>query len=77
VFNDFVFELKHCGGLFRRHLPVPVPADLAEEEMSKLLTLLALVFVLVGCGGSVTGRCDYSDPVGICASAHDNVGGGK
>jgi hypothetical protein len=44
--------------------------------MSKLLALIALMLVLAGCGGAVSGPCDDSDPVGICANSHSHVGGG-
>jgi hypothetical protein len=44
--------------------------------VGKLAALLALMVVLAGCGGpGVTGPCDDSDPVGICASSHSHVGG--
>jgi len=38
--------------------------------MSKLLALVALIFVLAGCGGDTTGPCDDSDPIGPCATSH-------
>jgi hypothetical protein len=38
----------------------------------RLLALLSVIlFALSGCGGpGVTGPCDDSDPVGICANSH-------
>jgi uncharacterized protein YceK len=37
--------------------------------MSKLALFFALIFLLSGCG-SVSGPCDDSDPIGVCASSH-------
>jgi len=42
--------------------------------MSKILALIALVFVLAGCGGpGVTGPCSDADPVGACANSHSQT----
>jgi hypothetical protein len=43
--------------------------------MSKLLALIALIFVLACCGGATT-PCDDSDPVGPCATSHGQTHGG-
>jgi ABC-type uncharacterized transport system auxiliary subunit len=40
--------------------------------MSKLAAILALVFVLVGCGDT-SGPCDDYDPVGICRGSHSQT----
>jgi len=40
--------------------------------MSKLLVLIALCFILAGCGGATT-PCDDSDPTGICANSHSQT----
>ena len=39
--------------------------------MTKIVLLLAVGLLLVGCGA--TDPCDDSDPVGICANAHSTV----
>jgi hypothetical protein len=43
------------------------------KRMSKLSVLIAVIFVLAGCGGGVTGPCDDSDPVGVCATSHSHT----
>jgi Na+/serine symporter len=44
--------------------------------LRRLALLLAVVFVVAGCGGSgVTGPCDDSDPVGPCATSHGQTHG--
>ena len=43
--------------------------------MYKLAAAVALMLMVTSCGGGVTGLCDDSDPVGICANSHSHVGG--
>jgi hypothetical protein len=40
--------------------------------MSKILSLLALIYLLADCSGATT-PCNDSDPVGICANSHSSV----
>jgi hypothetical protein len=49
---------------------------LQERAMLNHALLLALIFVLAGCGGGVTTPCDYSDLMAPCARAHGQVHGG-
>ena len=57
--------------------------DLATDMISgsaygatRVLALIALIFVLAGCGGpGVTGPCvnEDQDPTGICANSHSET----
>jgi hypothetical protein len=45
--------------------------------MSRLLALVAVIALLTGCAGGVSGPCvnEAQDPTGICAGSHSHVGG--
>jgi hypothetical protein len=56
--------------------PTSAPCCYASSVMTKLFALIALVFVLAGCGGTTT-PCSDADPVGPCATSHSQTHGGS
>lgn len=43
--------------------------------MIRFLALLAVIVLLVGCSGGVSGPCNYADPVGACATSQGQPAG--